>query len=281
MPPLRRPGGLLLALSLSLALPAQAQLLRGTVVDDASGRGVAAAALVLTGAAGDTLATTATDSAGLFLLRLPGTGRFLLQASHLGFAPSTVELPPAGPGEELRVRVSLGRSAVPMAPIMVLGRRSFNPALMDGYYRRAAAARPRNDGRILLREDLERMTVSQASEYLRSVPSLQLRPAPLGEGRGSYPVLRRMGTLCEPAVYLNGNRIAGQNIDSFVRPGTLEGIEVYTRGDEPPEYWDRADCGVILIWNRSDTDGARISWGRGARLAAVMAGVAAVFAAVR
>lgn len=164
---------------------------------------------------------------------------------------------------------------------MVTARSSFNPALMDGYYRRAAAARPRNDGRILLREDLARMNVSQASEYLRHVPSLQLLPVGVGEGRGSRPVLRRLGEFCEPAVYLNGNRIAGHNIDSFVNVGTLEGVEVYTRGDEPAEYWDRTECGVILLWSRSDTDGERLSWGRAAKLGALVAGVAGLFALLR
>jgi hypothetical protein len=282
MPPRTcRPGLLVLLLMLACVRPGDAQLLRGTVTDEASGRGVPGASLAAVAPTGVVAATAVTDSAGFFLMRLPAPAEYSLRVVSIGYAEAMVPVPAVGANEELSLRITIAAAAVPLQPLTVLGRRSFNPALMNGYYQRAAARRPRNDGRILVREDLARMNVSQASEYLRQVPTLQLRPVPLGEGRGSYPVLRRMGSLCEPAVYLNGNRIAAQNVDSFIRVGTLEGIEVYTQGDEPPEFWDRAGCGVILIWNRSDTDGERLSWGRTARVAALVAGVATILLLLR
>jgi hypothetical protein len=190
----------------------------------------------------------------------------------------TVSAPAMAGDEEVTVRIAMGVEVLPLDPVAVTGRRSFNPLLMAGYYQRAEARRSRSDGRFLMRHDLERMVVSQTTDYLRHVPSLQLRPAPMGEGRGQTPLLRRAGTLCEPAVYLNANRIAASSIDSFVRPGTLEGLEVYTQGDEPAEFWDRTGCGVILLWNRSETDGERLSWGRAAKLGALLAGTAVLLA---
>jgi hypothetical protein len=269
--------GLIACSLLGPAAGASAQAVRGVVVDDESGAPAGGASLVALVEGGATVATAVADSAGRFFMTLPYAGRLLLQVSRAGYRQATLQLPEVRAGVEIMVEVRIAAEAIVLAPIRVVGEREFNAVLMRGYYERAARRGQRGDGRFLMREQLDAMVVSQTSDYLRNVPSLQLRPVQRG-GRTQYPVFRRFGTLCEPVVFLNGNRISAQDIDTFVVPGTLEGIEIYTQGDEPALYWDRSGCGVILMWTQSRTRyGERISWGRVFKFGGLIAGFGALF----
>jgi hypothetical protein len=224
---------------------ARGQLVRGSVIDRETQRPVVAVSLAVQ-RDGKNVAAATTDDAGRFILRLPRPADYVIAVSHIGYRSRLTDLPAAGSAEEITIVIEVSAAALELEPIRVIGRRPAGARLLDGFYARAAARRPRNDGRFLIREDMERMAVSQATDYLALVPSLQLRQMPAGRER--MPLFHRQGQLCVPAVYLNGALIAAHDIDTFVIPGSLEGIEIYTQGDEPQEFWDRNGCGVILLW---------------------------------
>lgn len=262
---------------MATSAPACAQAVRGVVLDDATRAPVPGAVVVAVSPAGAAVATVATDSAGRFFAILPHPGSFTLRVARIGYQELSVTLADVRPGVELEVEIALAISAIALQPLRITGQREFNAMLMRGYYDRAARRGGRADGRFLMREQLDRMVVSRTTDYLRSAPSVQLRPVSMG-GRSQYPVFRRFGTQCEPAVYLNGNRISGQDIDTFVVPGTLEGIEIYNQDDEPAEYWDRSGCGVILMWSQSHTrHGDRITWRRVLQFGGLVAGFGLLF----
>jgi hypothetical protein len=271
------PAALAAAAVLGAAGPGFAQAVRGVVTDDDSSLPVAEASVSVIGTAGAVAAMATSDSLGRFFMPLPHAGSFTLRVTRVGYRELVEALPDVPAGVEISVHIRISAAAVVLDPIRVTGRREFNAMLMRGYYERAARRGQRGDGRFLMREQLDRMVVSQTSDYLRQVPSVQLRPVQRG-GRTQYPVVRRFGTLCEPAVWLNGNRISGQDMDTFIVPGTLEGIEIYTQGDEPVEYWDRSGCGVILLWSQSHTrHGAPITWRRVLKFGGLVAGFGALF----
>jgi hypothetical protein len=260
-----------------MASPASAQAVRGVILDDATRATVQGAVVVAVNPDGAAVATAVSDSTGRFFAILPHAGSFTLRVARIGYQELTVTLDDVPPGVQVEVEIALAVSAIALEPLRIIGRREFNAVLMRGYYDRAARRGNQSDSRFLMREELERMVVSQTTDYLRTVPAVQLRPVSLG-GRNQYPVFRRFGTQCEPAVYLNGNRISAQDIDTFVVPGTLEGIEIYNQGDEPAAYWDRTGCGVILMWSQSHTRyGDRITWRRVLKFGGLLAGFGLLF----
>ena len=57
---------------------------------------------------------------------------------------------------------------------------------------------------------------------------------------------------CEPAIFLNGTLMTGMNaaeIDAFVRPKDVVGIEVYSQTQAPPQFQAAlGGCGSIVFW---------------------------------
>jgi hypothetical protein len=254
---------------------AAAQLVRGSVVEHESRRPVAGATLTVREHERFVAAATS-DDAGRFLLRLPRAGEYVVSVEHVAFRPRTLPLPGVDEDEEVTILVELAIAAVELQPIRVTARRPAGASFLDGLYARAAVRRPRNDGRTILREDMQDRSVSQVSDYLAQVPGLLLRN--LRGGRERYPVLLRSGRQCLPTVYLNGSLIDARDIDTFAVPGSLEGIEVYNQGDEPVEYrdLDPLGCGVILLWTPLRTEGQRMDRRRVVVLSSMLAATLAL-----
>ena len=133
-------------------------------------------------------------------------------------------------------------------------------------------------GHYLTADDVEKRRPLTTSELFRSMPGVKMEMDPSGiEAR----ILLRgnMTSYCSPAIFLNGRRISGSDgfsvpgittdeLDTWVRPHEIAGIEVYTGLGAPMEYRagmrtesglaiDRRDgvdsnkdssCGSILIW---------------------------------
>jgi hypothetical protein len=68
-------------------------------------------------------------------------------------------------------------------------------------------------------------------------------------------VFRRLGTYCQPTIFIDGIRRDGldaRDINVWVRPEELEGMEVYTSGlFAPAEFTVPGQvCGSIVFWTR-------------------------------
>ena len=59
---------------------------------------------------------------------------------------------------------------------------------------------------------------------------------------------------CDPAIFLNGANVSfmdGNDIDTWVRPSDVAGIEVYSETTVPAEFHvGLRGCGAIVIWTR-------------------------------
>jgi hypothetical protein len=59
---------------------------------------------------------------------------------------------------------------------------------------------------------------------------------------------------CAPAVYIDDHRFqnfTADDVDEYVKPNRIMGIEVYTRGATPPQFEPGlSGCGAIVIWTK-------------------------------
>jgi len=73
---------------------------------------------------------------------------------------------------------------------------------------------------------------------------------------------------CEPSVYIDGHymsTLSSDDIDSWIRPDEVAGIEVYRGAGTPPEFsvgLTQQYCGTIVIWTRPPLVRSRSSWKR-------------------
>ena len=110
-------------------------------------------------------------------------------------------------------------------------------------------ARRRNTpaGHFLDEATIASMHLSLASEALRHVPGISVRPT-----RGIGNLVRIRG--CAPLVWVDGQRARGAELDDVVRGADVAAMEVYSSSaGVPAEFADRtATCGTILVWLRND-----------------------------
>jgi hypothetical protein len=258
----------LLALSLLLcvtAADAGAQVVSGVVRGESrgppiEGARVTARSAIAPAAETTTIGPVLTDSAGRFQLRLPLAGEYLLTVEHIAYAAVTVALALAA-GEEVAIEVRIASHAVPLDPLLVLGRRAVAPR-HAGFQERYEWYSRLGIGRFLTREQIDGRPQGRASSLLGSVPGVALRPVPYRTASAILLRTQARGT-CTPAVYLDGGRIDSVDLDDLVDANQIHGVEVY-RGiaEMPGEYHDSNFCGVVLIWTVREPkgSGAPLRW---------------------
>jgi hypothetical protein len=98
-------------------------------------------------------------------------------------------------------------------------------------------------------EDVERIRPIATSGLLRRVPTVRMES-------GSDGKILMPGPLyyCTPMVFIDGFRLdsaTARDIDEWVAPEEIDGIEVYTRNTQvPPQFSSMSACGAIVIWTR-------------------------------
>lgn len=102
---------LLAAACLSMPGPAEAQVLRGRVLDEHLGTPVLVGSVLLLDYTGAVEQIAITDSAGAFTFRLPDTGGFFgVRVDARGYAPLVVPTFEIAPGESVEFDVLAGHS---------------------------------------------------------------------------------------------------------------------------------------------------------------------------
>lgn len=103
-------------------------------------------------------------------------------------------------------------------------------------------------GRFLTREDIVRRAVQETSDLFRTVPGLRVE---------SEILMKSAFDDCWPSVYIDNNMVSKPDvaltkidIDAWVRPNEIAGIEIYY--DQVPPQFQRVmtGCGSIVIWTR-------------------------------
>jgi hypothetical protein len=245
-------AGLSLALALPL-LPARAQSIRGTVLDDIGGAPLGEVELWLV--AGDkTLSIVVrTDADGRFLLAAPVAGQYAVHTRRLGYVPlasAPIEL--AGDAE-LVVEVRLTRAAQLLDDTVRVTAAGTRHPHMDGFEDR----RRLGLGTFFTRADIEARGQPRLLDLLRTISWITI-PSAASERLGN--VRNGLVRRCATVVFLDGVRLnRADDSPEYIRSllesvngNSLEGVELYRgRSDLPAEFGGpEVRCGVIAIWTR-------------------------------
>jgi hypothetical protein len=182
-------------------------------------------------------------------------GEFVITNAPLG--TRTLEVRAVG-YYPLRVAVDIAQGVPPVHAELVTFKSMLDTIKVRANYQRysdLAGFRERSAsgvGQFLTQDDIARRQPQVTSDLFRTVSGLFL-DGPRGIDQ---PVLMR-GTFdarCTPTVSLNGALMSGlsvNEIDAFVSPREILGIEVYASSYVPAQFQSpMAECGSIVIWTR-------------------------------
>jgi hypothetical protein len=268
-----------------IPLKAGAQHLRVTIADRQSGAPIADAVVMVVDRAGNTIATTASDSAGQF--------QFSTSASAAGRATVPSAVLPSGAHNvvvrrlgyrEARTWVTIPEQGTAEQEILLSA-----VTTLDTVTVRASAGlmsfeehRALGIGRFLTRAELEPMEGRKMAEILEQVGARVMRSGHrawvTGAGRGPTSIMNRLGKCaelegaagsngsvsagcnCFAQVYLNDNLLyrgsahKGELVPDInaILPSSLEAIEFYKGPVQTPLKYSRlnSECGVLVLHTR-------------------------------
>jgi len=238
-----------------LATAAEAQIIRGRVIQDVTDAPVVAADVMLLSTDHNVLARTPTDSLGWFMLRIANGGRYRLRAESIGHKGATTAEFDVGYGDQLEVRIVLSPTVVLLAPLEITARSRplLSGMTMQGYNER----REKGLGYAITREDIDQRHARAVTDLLRMVPGVRVE-WDFGGSTVSIPsAANQIYGGCRVKVYLDGLEFVwGASTIDDIPTYDIEAIEVFkTLADLPPELaGSDARCGVIAVWTRRGKD---------------------------
>jgi hypothetical protein len=210
-----------------------------------------------------------------------GTGRVQLLSRRIGYEAAVLDVDAE---TDTTVTMQLRSVAQILPGQTVEGRREVTSLKLYGFYERMEQAQKGlNFGWYVTPEDLEIRRPVNVTDAIQHFPNIQIRPGnaeyTVAPGTGPNPlnVPRNMRiedrSGCVLTVFLDGIRIQpstraigngykgdrtfmgdlqDEQINSLIAPGSVAGIEVYTRGlSAPPQYQPLAGtCGIVLFWTK-------------------------------
>ena len=249
--------GLLLA-----PFPAVAQVLRGTVVDSASGQPVAGAqvtALPVTEAPG---AQTVTGRDGHFEFHLRRAGDYRLRARRLGYSPRITQPITIDSTFEATVRLWLTPVAVSLDTVRVVAEhvpveKRLGYLVDAGFYERQRLG----FGLFMTRAHIDTMMPRVMSDLFHGISGVRVACERSRSCDLLMPAAASMFVrgVCWPSVVLDGVVIrAGglkqdpRTLDELLNPFNVEAIEVYrSPAGVPVQYGGYlSPCGAIIAWSR-------------------------------
>ena len=188
---------------------------------------------------------TRTNARGEWTIGNAPTGTRLLEVRAVGYYPErrAVDVIDSAPS----VRTALATFQSVLDTMKVSADRTVNTNLIGFQERRRSGV-----GRFLTPSDVAARMPMATSELFRSVPGLFLdRTMDIDEKIMMRGIFEER---CEPAVYLNGgwlNGVTAMEIDGYVRPADIAGIEVYAAGQVPAQFQPGlTGCGSIVFWTK-------------------------------
>lgn len=244
-------------------------LVRGTVLDDETTAPISGARLQVVSESGAYLQALVSDSVGTFAFAPKKAGRYRIDARRIGYVSTVTPALNVGGRDTMDVEIRLRTDAVLIAPIEVTAWIRPNPVLEGFEHRRKLGL-----GYHVTREDIEKRGALAVSDIIMTSPGIRMRTGRNPGAKAFYSDRSLTGDDCQAQIYVDGflvnrrhltlvsssdstNRTTfvhddAFNIDDFVSPGAVEGIEIYRGTSQVPAefYSPDARCGVIAIWTR-------------------------------
>jgi hypothetical protein len=236
--------------------PASGQSIHGRVLIQGDTAAVTGADLTLSDSVGAVLSRVQADDFGNFRLPAPGPGTYRVSVSRIGFSPISVQVQ-LRDREAVEVELRMSEEAIPLDPIVVVGRRQIREGTLDEFYDRMARNRQRGVGHFLTKEQIENRISMTLPMLLQTLPGVWL-----SSGGGSIKLLNTGnsdGVFCTPEYILDGLPMLGGY--RAIQVLDLEGVEVYRGYSEVIHGYFPNSCGLVFLWRKKDW-GNPLSWGR-------------------
>ena len=107
------------------------------------------------------------------------------------------------------------------------------------------------NGHFLTPSDIARFPATITSNLFRMIPGVRFT---LRDGQRFFELRGVFEPWCSPAIFVNGHNMtfmSADDLDDYVRPERVAGIEVYTGAVIPPQFQiGLGGCGSIVVWTR-------------------------------
>lgn len=228
---------------------ADAQTIRATAVDAATGAPVAEALVRVEEADGTLVASGFVNEAGVVVLRVRQAGPYRVRAQRAGYNEAAVQVD-AG-GRQVAAELRLARRPFMLDTLVVYGRLRNERGRQGFERRRSLGMGVFLDSAVL--QERSRGAIYTA-DVLRGVPGLQLRN-PRGRSTVARSV-RGWGCMVTLVDGLPMTFAPPREMHHFIEPSDVIGVEVYREFSEVPEEFrihahsDIYPCGIIAYWTR-------------------------------
>jgi hypothetical protein len=208
--------------------------LRGTVAAAAGGKPVANAQVSVVDGP-----QTRTNDRGEWTLTDAPTGSRMLEVRALGYYPDRRRVDVVAASPPIDVRLSTLRAVLDTVKIVASRLRND-----EGFEQRRRAGM----GRFITAEDFKRFPVIETSDFFKRLPGFR------HDGSREQIQMRGAFGWCAPAIFIDGHELsfmAAEDIDDWVPPHKVAGIEVYSEGTAPPQFHPGLrGCGSIVVWTK-------------------------------
>lgn len=234
-----------------------AQIVRGEVHDESTGRPIVGARLVLLGEGIRQAGHTGAD--GRFQIAAPVPGEYRLRCEMPGYRFKVSGPIRLGPGQEVEQIFRL----TPLPPmtldtVLVAGERI--PAHLIDFYRRRASGL---GAQFLTREEFERWSPSEVTHIVQRLSGFMVRRINCF-AQGSREICRRglrwtiesrRGQRCPPLLVVDGVSVGtteDHDLNDLLWVENLDAVEAYTSAASlPPDLNATGSaCGVLVFWTR-------------------------------
>lgn len=228
------------SLGLPEGVPAGDGSLRGTVTSAADGRPLAGARVKFTGGR-----STATNDRGEWVLVNVPPGTRMLEVRAVGHYPERRRVDVVTGAAPVRVALSTLQAVLDTVRVTAPGS---SAAHANGFTDRSRGGA----GRFISRDDVARRQPLATSDLLSTVPGVRVERA--GNGETAITMRGTFTSQCSPAVYIDGHHVrglSGEDIDTWIHPEEIAGIEIYAGGLVPPQFESgMSGCGSIVFWTQ-------------------------------
>ena len=217
--------------------------LTGTVVASDGGRPLAGARISIRNGP-----SSSADERGAFTLTGIPTGTRMLDVRAVAYAPAELPVDVVEGGAPLRIELATLKSV--LDTVKVRANLSVNRDY-EGFLRRQKHG---GAGRFIATEEIARRNPIFAVDMLRSMPGILIV-----RDDNQYDILAQRSPqnfftpFCRVAVFVNGNPLREptvNDLNAYLRPHQMLGVEVYDAGAAPAEFSRRNGCGVVVVWTK-------------------------------
>ena len=195
---------------------------------------------------------TRTNDRGEWTLVDAPAGTRMLEVRALGYVPDRRAVDVRDGAAPVRVVLSTMEAVLDTVKINATRLASRQLATFEQHRRTGA-------GHYLTADEIARRRPVFTSDLFRAMPGVRYEGGNSADQHGASPILVRGGAAgwCAPSIYIDGqyvSELSGEDLDAFVQPSEIRGIEVYPDATAPAEFQHSMNgCGSILVWTDIDS----------------------------